>query len=281
MRLHVTTFHDGRPHYVVDDAGCWLWQGAISRGGYGFVTRKTTQRLAHRWYYELHYGALAPGLHVHHICGVRHCVNPGHLKAMRPQENLARRYFPRRPPPSVVRPQCPPPNEPEEWRAVPGYEGYYSVSDLGRVRRDRAGRGTRAGRMCSPHRYSKGYLRVTLTKDAQPQNCGIHRLVAAAFLRAPLPGEQVNHKNGVKSDNRPCNLEWCSGQQNMDHARANGLRPQLTGARNGRAKLDGSQVEEIRWLRTRMRQVDIAALYRIAQSQVSAIQRRVSWAEER
>lgn len=61
-----------------------------------------------------------------------------------------------------------------------------------------------------------GYLRVEL----QGIGCrAIHRLVATAFVENPLNSPVVNHKNGIKTDNRPCNLEWVTPQENTHHFR--------------------------------------------------------------
>lgn len=59
-----------------DDAGCWLWQGALNPGGYGyFGVQSGRSRLAHRVAWEMSYGPITDGLYVLHRCDVRHCVN--------------------------------------------------------------------------------------------------------------------------------------------------------------------------------------------------------------
>ena len=59
----------------------------------------------------------------------------------------------------------------------------------------------------------KGYPRVALAGSDRK----VHRLVAAAFIPNPEPLPQVNHKNGIKTDNRAENLEWCNNSQNQIH----------------------------------------------------------------
>ena len=109
----------------------------------------------------------------------------------------------------------------EEWRAVVGYEGWYEVSDLGRVRRVRAGPGTRVGKILapSPERKRGGYLDVTLSVNARHFRRKLHQLVAEAFIGAkPSPAHQVNHKDRCVTSNRATNLEWATGEQNVHHA---------------------------------------------------------------
>lgn len=99
----------------------------------------------------------------------------------------------------------------EQWRDVPGYEGFYQVSNQGQVRR------TKSGRLLKPHNSGNGYLQAMLSKDNRRNYQLIHRLVALAFIPNPEGKPQVNHKNGVKSDNSVHNLEWCTMSENLLH----------------------------------------------------------------
>lgn len=74
----------------VDSAGCWLWTGYRDAGGYGRSRRSGTNTTAHRVSYELHVGLIPPGMHLDHLCRVRHCVNPAHLEPVTPGENIRR-----------------------------------------------------------------------------------------------------------------------------------------------------------------------------------------------
>ena len=111
------------------------------------------------------------------------------------------------------------------WRDVIDYKGRYQVSDVGGVRSldfaemvtNRWGSKTirnRKGKTLQPQMFPNGYLCVRLGRG----NCELaHRLVARAFV----PGDtalQVNHKNGIRADNRAENLEWLSCAENHKHS---------------------------------------------------------------
>lgn len=77
------------PMQYVDKSGpgeCWMWTGALDKGGYGRRGRTS----AHRWSYEHHVGPIPDGLEIDHLCRVRACVNPLHLEPVTKQENIAR-----------------------------------------------------------------------------------------------------------------------------------------------------------------------------------------------
>lgn len=113
--------------------------------------------------------------------------------------------------------------ENESWKAIQGYEGYYSVSDLGRIRRDCNGTCTWSGRIIKPKFEKTGYARVSLSINNNRRSITIHCAVAVAFLGPRPIGMEVNHKDGDKKNNRSRNLEYVSGAGNMQHALSLGL----------------------------------------------------------
>lgn len=141
----------------------------------------------------------------------------------------------------------------EEFRPVPGYEGRYEISNLGRVKslprmtRHSEGRTKKVPGRFLAQAPSKGYLTVRLYRE---QGAGItnlvHRILAMAFISAPpFDGAHVNHIDGNRLNNEASNLEWCTHLQNTRHAISIGLfKPK--GQDASRAKLTNEQVLEIR-----------------------------------
>ena len=114
----------------------------------------------------------------------------------------------------------------EVWKDIKGYEGLYQVSDLGRVKslprivNYRHGVRMTRGRILKPQmNVGTGYLQIGfLRKTFQ-----IHREVAKSFIETTDYNLQINHINGIKTDNRIENLEWVTTAYNLQHARDIGL----------------------------------------------------------
>lgn len=170
----------------------------------------------------------------------------------------------------------------EIWRAVIGYEGLYEVSDCGNVRRIGAwcdGRKTKPAEMLSGKVTKSGYKRVTLHRERDKHEFGVHRLVAAAFL-GPLPSfiHQVNHKSGVKTDNRPENLEYVTPSVNQLHSYRVLGTPSRPGSKHHNAKLSENEVIELRSLRASGWHLKkLAVKFGISVPTVCWIAKRKSW----
>lgn len=132
----------------------------------------------------------------------------------------------------------------EIWKDVEGYEGLYQVSNMGNVRslERQTSRGqNRKGKFLTKTISDNGYPKVSLSKDGKATRFFVHRLVAISFIPNPEHKREVNHINGIKTDNRVCNLEWVSSRENKLHAFETRLRTQ-----DHLRKLTYEQAEEIR-----------------------------------
>lgn len=114
-----------------------------------------------------------------------------------------RRYRLAHPKQKPVPPFVPLPGE--EWRAVPGYEGLYSASSLGRVRSDRGGRGTYVGKVLKFGANLRGCPTVSLCKGGRLRTYLVHRVMTAAFMGAPLVKGQARETGAApyRSPPRP------------------------------------------------------------------------------
>jgi len=124
--------------------------------------------------------------------------------------------------------------EGEVWKDVIGYEGYYKISNFGRImtvrRIENITKFGKATTMIINQRLGaitinkQGYPCAILTINGNTKRCLIHRVLAQAFIPNPENKKTVNHKNGIKCDNNLDNLEWATYTENIKHAYDNGLR---------------------------------------------------------
>jgi hypothetical protein len=149
---------------------------------------------------------------------------------------------------------------------VPGHPRYF-VDESGVVVSTMFGK----WRVLRPGTDRDGYLQVTLTHK---KHAKVHRLVMLVFCGPSAL--QVNHKNGIKADNRLENLEYVSLSENLAHARLIGLTDDY-GENSKNAKLSNQQVKEIRALQGSITQREVGVIYDIAPQTVSRIWRREMW----
>lgn len=102
----------------------------------------------------------------------------------------------------------------EEWRDIEGYDNRYKVSNKGRVSSNYSG----SYKLLKAYDKREGYTMVNLYVNANSKAVYVHRLVGETFIPNPKNKPQINHKNGIKDDNRLENLEWVTRSQNMKHA---------------------------------------------------------------
>lgn len=162
----------------------------------------------------------------------------------------------------------------EVWRPIPGYDGWYEVSNLGGVRswRPRGGVGRAAEpRTLAPAVSGTGYLRVHLTPlQGRPHKRNVHSLVTEAFL-GPRPGDmQVAHLNGIRTDPRIENLAYKTAAGNAADRTLHGT--QQRGEKAYSAKLTEADIRSIRLLRSAgMLQRDLAEFFSVSRCEISQI----------
>lgn len=118
-------------------------------------------------------------------------------------------------------------------KEIKEYEGLYAINTKGEVFRIGFSEKDYANKSkyklpfkLKPSIDKDGYCKITLTKNGNPKQYFVHRLMAKAFIDNPENKTQVNHKNGNKSDNSIENLEWCTQSENRIHCLKH-LKPQL------------------------------------------------------
>ena len=133
--------------------------------------------------------------------------------------------------------------EHEYWVPVPGYEGYYEISNLSRIHSINRSIQTKAGyfkpekeRLLVQRTNNKGYLTVTLSKDGYSKTHFVHRLLATVYIPNPANKPILNHLDGDKLNNRLDNLEWVTYSENALHAYKTGLY--ASNERKGRMIVD-------------------------------------------
>jgi hypothetical protein len=137
--------------------------------------------------------------------------------------------------------------EKEIWRPVAEYEGYYEVSNMGRVKSLPVTVEINAGyfkvkkeRILKDQCNGRGYRTLGLSKKGIVRGFTVHRMVATAFIPNPDNYPFINHIDGDRANNHVSNLEWCTPLMNMRHAhlvtKTMKRPPVLTGADNARSR---------------------------------------------
>lgn len=174
----------------------------------------------------------------------------------------------------------------EIWKDVKGYEGYYKISNLGRIyileKRfiDSIGRRrVLKAKYAKPTKAGNTYEFVRLTKNKEAKIKYIHRIVAENFLPLVEGKEWVNHIDGDKLNNKAENLEWCTPSENIRHAFDTGLNVHFRGVGSPNCKLNDEMVREIRKIREEenMSHRKIAAMFGVSATAIARILNGKAW----
>lgn len=143
----------------------------------------------------------------------------------------------------------------EVWKEIPGFEGRYQVSNLGRVMSIQDNHGKYKEQIKATRISNKGYVYVSLFIKDRQHNVSVHHAVASAFIPNPDNKPTVNHIDGSKQNNRVDNLEWATYSENLKHA----FKIGLTNAQHVADRQRGSKIgvtssfHNVSWDKTRQK----------------------------
>ena len=167
----------------------------------------------------------------------------------------------------------------EIFKDVIGYEGFYQISNLGNVKSLsrtilKNGKHPFKSKEKIIKNRINNYCYVTLCKNNTYKNFYVHRLVASAFINNTKNKNSVNHINGIKTDNRFENLEWCTYKENIQHAILIGLINQK-GENSVNSKLTEKEVLEIN--KSNLPHYELSLKYNTSKGNISNIKRKITW----
>ena len=170
----------------------------------------------------------------------------------------------------------------EIWKDILSYESCYQISTLGNVRSltrtvnsKLNSSAVKQGKQLKLMLDKYGYNVVNLYKDGKYKSTKVHRLVAIAFIYNPQCKPEVNHKDGVKTNNNVSNLEWCTTSENQTHAVKNNLINHAKGEQLKQSKLKERDIYII--YRSELTHTELAETYGVSRRAISKVKNGESW----
>lgn len=158
----------------------------------------------------------------------------------------------------------------KKYKDIPGWEGLYMINKNGDIF------SVRNNRKLTPDYINKRYKQIVFSKNNKTKRYLIHRLVMLTFVGPS--NLTVNHKNGIKSDNRLENLEYVTQKENIAHSHKKGLANIAKGEKSGKAKLTEKEVIEIKkYILSGNIHREIAEKYGVTRGAITDIARGKNW----
>lgn len=182
----------------------------------------------------------------------------------------------------------------EEWMDVCGWEGYYQVSNLGRVRglprrvQKKKSKGVKLsvqattffvkGRVMKPSSHRSGHKRIVFRRDDKPETHQVHKLVMMAFVGECPEGMEICHNNGDPANNYLYNLRYDTHANNVRDQERHGTRNPAKGEDSGSAKLTEEDVKQIRQrFDSGEMQKSIHKDFSVGKTTINSVCRRKTW----
>lgn len=173
----------------------------------------------------------------------------------------------------------------EIWKNIIGFEGLYEISNLGKIKSIKRKCPSKNGLRTVPEKIMKtkldkdGYEVINLAKNGGKIYISIHRLLGIAFIPNPLNLPQINHIDGIKTNNKLENLEWVTEKENIQHAFKTGLSISVKGEKRAFSKLTDEKVKEIREIYSKggISLKKLGILYKVAPETLNRAIHRKTW----